>query len=393
MLNKRKTSNAICVLCLALSYEIYFETVSYYYAIALSLLFALFVYFASRKNNIDISPIVHIWYLVFPIVIGLLYSCFLFIAHSDGNLAFDKLFSRILFYSATLLQGVCLVILYGLKAIDLLFDAAAIFYSIRVAEYLVSNGIPSLFNYLYISFSGIDMSETSVLEAHEVTFVFGLFFIFYISKGFLENKFRVLIAFIFILFGYKRIMIPGLVVAMLSLFLVRKARLKRFIVALLTVFCYIGSLAWLLLIKNNDLSVLGSKYNINFMGRISLNSLISNEYEINPSYAGKGLGYLDVWSYVHAVDTNNIALHNDTALMYVELGFILFAMYYVYYLYLLYSKAKSSMKDIWPGLFCYTIICWATDNVQVYFNYQVVLMSILFVIVTGIKKEREFTFI
>ena len=129
------------------------------------------------------------------------------------------------------------------------------------------------------------------------------------------------------------------------------------------------------------------------MGRISLNSLISNEYEINPSYAGKGLGYLDVWSYVHAVDTNNIALHNDTALMYVELGFILFAMYYVYYLYLLYSKAKSSMKDIWPGLFCYTIICWATDNVQVYFNYQVVLMSILFVIVTGIKKEREFTFI
>ena len=393
MFNKTTASNVICVLCLALSYEIYFGTVSYYYAITLSLLFALLAYFASRKNIIDISPIVHIWYLVFPIVVGLLYSCFLFIAHSYGNLAFDKLFSRVLFYSATLLQGICLVILYGLKAIDLLFDAAVVFYSIRVIEYLISNGILSLFNYLYITFSGTDMSETSILEAHEVTFVFGLFFIFYMSRGFLRNKYRILIAFIFILFGYKRIMIPGLIIAMISFFLVRKVKLKRFIVALMTIFCYAGSLVWLFLVKNNDLSNLGSKYNINFMGRISLNSLISKEYEIGPDYMGKGLGYLDVWSYIHAIDTDNIALHNDTALMYIELGFILFAMYFIYYLYLLYSKAKSSIKDIWPGLFCYTIICWTTDNVQVYFNYQVVLMAMLFVIFSGIKKENKFTFI
>lgn len=393
MFNKTTTSNIICVLCLALSYEIYFGTVSYYYAVALSLLFALLTYFASRKNIIDISPITHIWYLVFPIVVGLLYSCFLFIAHGNGNLAFDKLFSRMLFYSATLLQGVCLVILFGLKAIDLLFDAAVVFYSIRVIEYLVNNGILSLFNYLYISFSGTDMSETSILEAHEVTFVFGLFFIFYIAKGFSRNKYAILIAFIFILFGYKRIMIPGLIIAVISFFLVHKVRLKRFIVALLTMFCYAGSLVWLLLVKNNDLSNLESQYNINFMGRVSLNSLISKEYEIVPSYMGKGLGYLDVWSYIHAVDTDNIALHNDTALMYIELGFFLFAVYFIYYLYLLYSKAKSNMKDIWPGLFCYTIICWATDNVQVYFNYQVVLMSMLFVIVSGIKKENNFTFI
>lgn len=393
MFTKAKTSNVICVLCLALSYEIYFGTVSYYYAIALSLLFALLAYFASRKSIIDISPIAHIWYLVFPIVIGLLYSCFLFIIHNNGNLAFGKLFSRMLFYSATLLQGVCLVILYGLKAIDLLFDAAVIFYSIRVVEYLVNNGILSLFNYLYVSFSGTDMSETSILEAHEVTFAFGLFFIYYISRGFLRNKYRILIALIFILLGYKRIMIPGLVIAIISFFLVRKVRLKRFVVALLTMLCYTGSLAWLFLVKNNDLSDLGSKYNINFMGRVSLNSLISKEYEIGPSYMGKGLGYLDVWSYIHAIDTNNIALHNDTALMYIELGFILFAMYFIYYLYLLYSKARSNIKDIWPGLFCYTIICWTTDNVQVYFNYQVVLMSMLFVIVSGIEKENNFTFI
>lgn len=382
MIHKTTMNEIVLICCLAMQYGIYSGAISYYFAIALSLIFCLFWYLRDRKIFFRYMSVQSMGYLILPIVLGLLYSCILFLLYQNTYIDFVKLFSRTLFYSATLLQAISLIELYGKKAIDILFSAAALFYSARVLEYILQNGFVSLFEYVSTTLSGSDMSVTSVLEAHEVTFVFGLFFIYYFSRDIALYKKKIILALLYMLLGYKRIMVLALILALIVVFFIKKTYFKRFSVAIVSALTCLGSFVWLYLIKDNQIAVYANMLNINFMGRLSLNKLLSVEYEISPQFFGKGLGYLDVWSQIHTAETNGIAPHNDTALMYIELGFIFFILYFVYYLYLLYSKAKSSFKYIWPGLFCYTVICWTTDNVQVYFNYQVVLLSILYLLIS-----------
>lgn len=386
MVQTYSIAKVFVICCLALQYGIYTGVISYYYAVALSLILSLSYYLYSRKKSACFVSARFVGYLAIPVLLGVCYSCILFVLYNNSNIDFVKLFSRTLFYSATLLQGISLVLLFGKKAIDVLFEAAVLFYSIRVLEYLFQNGISSLVKYITTTISGTDMSETSILEAHEVTFVFGLFFIYYFSRNFALYKKKLLIALVFMILGYKRIMIPGILVAFIVIFLLKKIRLKKLSVIFVAFLGCFGSFAWLYLIKSNQIYTLAKVLDINFMGRLSLYRLISSEYEITPFFSGRGFGYLDVWSQIHTVETNGTALHNDTVLMYVELGFVLFVAYFIYYFVFLYSKSRSIYKYILPGIFCYTIICWCTDNVQVYFNYQVVELAIVYLLISERKQ-------
>lgn len=397
----RLTIDNIIVISLSLSYFIYSSlfNLNYYAAIFLGLgLFGLMI-ISKMQNNKSFanSPrfIKCMYIIIIPQIILIIFSAIILLMRDPTTLELKKYFARSLLYITAACEGIAIVGLFRKKSIDILFKAAVINYSIIIFIFILKNGIINLIVSTYETIILGDNRIQSILEAHEITFVFGLFFIFYFISGYKSNKKKIVVCFIYMILGFKRIMIPGILVSIIFMVLFSKMSEKSkndkvfnkiaFIMSIVFLFV---SFIWLWAIKADWLVDFSKATQINFMGRIEIYELISKEYDVLINYFGKGLGYISYWGEKNANLTRNIALHNGIIQMYVENGCIMYIAYIIYHLYYVVKKMMGRNKLIWMSLFTFTIICWMTDNVASYFNYLVVLNA-LFAYLFNNSYKRE----
>lgn len=382
-----KMIEILLIIGLALSYFIYTAiiNINYYFAIAILLvLIFLFVYLHSKKS-IDKEKLKAYKIIVIPDVLIIIYS-FIIIAFSDPSiLEIKKFLARALLFITTSFGAVAMYDLYGKKSVKILFYAMLLNYGFYIFTAFTQEGIHNIIVYIQTALKG-DSTASSVLEAHEITFSFGLLFLYYyLNKDTRDIKKTIVCSIIFFT-GFKRIGIIAVIIVMLldvCLSKLTKSNNIKRIYTLGGIIFLIASFIWIYMVKVDYFSVISERYNINFMGRIKLYSYVKNEYNISVAFLGKGLGHVNVIGELLNLRT---AIHSGVLEMYIDMGMIAYVMY-TYNKIVLNSKRILKMKNynksnIYFLLMIYIFMLWFTDNVATYLNFifttnVIVLNSIL----------------
>lgn len=402
-INQNLIIENIIILLISFSYFIYSSLfrINYYFAIFVAiLLIFLSLSIISQKRSIfelDIYQQQYFKLIFIPNLILILYS-FIIIFFNDnyGISNYMKYISRVLLFLMTSLQAIALVTVYKKKAINIIYKSAVINYLVYIIVFIKQHGFLNLFYYPYLNIMG-DFTLKTVLEAHEITFVFGVLFLYFFFNN-KDNKLykkRALICLIFCILGFKRILTASILVTIFIYYILKNCKNNKKIVLILSTLIIFICYLWVYFVKIDVLEVLSIKYDINFMGRLNFYSLLSNHYDFNALFLGNGLGFAEVFGNIYSKEMNNYSLHSSVLLMFVENGFIVFGLYMFNYIYLnavrIGKYSKDDNKLLQYFLISMTvIICWFTDNLATYYNFLVAINVIFLTLSNCILKEGEY---
>ena len=223
------------------------------------------------------------------------------------------------------------------------------------------------------------------IEIHDITFVMGVFFLYFIffCPG---EKYRYVYAGIamFLFFaGLKRIaflsLLLGVLFALMCMFLGPKGKSRAVMITavLIVVFCYY----YIIIIQNGTFIEFLSEHEIELNGREKIYDYISNFYEVSPSYRGKGYEFcvqlLKSMKGTKDQVVNITAVHNDILKMYVEMGFWGFLAwilgYYVFQTHWFNTRCGEKVAVCFMAINVYMLITYLTDNTMFYYWSSMVI--------------------
>ena len=219
-------------------------------------------------------------------------------------------------------------------------------------------------------------------------FTFGIFAVYYAH----QKKWKYfIIAFLFVVFGEKRIAILAIVAAVIMMGILWLFRQNRKLVFGFWGIVIAAIYAYLYLIYSGIMEAFCWGANINTNGRVEMYSRMASEARFSVGYFGKGLGsvenILECWNISTFVN-----LHNDLLKFYIELGFIGLIVYLLSYgiMFLLSEKwfGKSQMSFLF-GIVTYTFILFATDNVSIYMIYLIPMYSTFFAVLSRKSNDES----
>ena len=397
----KKLIEILMIVLIALSYFSYGNTrglninTGYYFPFIVGAVFiflSIIIYIQTRrkfKNN----EIKGFLLLMVPEIVVTIYTFIIWIIFNYSKSYMSRGISNILLYIFPIIQAFFMIYSYKDKGVDIIFKGTALNYTIILLIFVFQNGIAGLVNTIYLSiFDNTDIM--TILEAHQVTFVLGLVLIYYIINKPKENKFKIIICIIYLILGLKRILVGGIVVALIVTFVLNKIKNLRIlniaatVIAVVSIlFCY----GWVYSIKSGILEEFSNKESIDFMSRFELYDYVSTLYDIEPFYLGTGIGYVSKWTADELGITRG--LHSDLLKKYIEYGFIMYGFYLWYRFYYGFKKVlqctdKKGMIT-YIALMLLTMVCWTTDNVAGYYMYLLGFNVIVMQIFTLSEKNNE----
>lgn len=223
------------------------------------------------------------------------------------------------------------------------------------------------------------------IEIHDITFVMGVYFIYFLFFA-PHEKYRYLYAALslFLFFaGLKRIAFLSLILAVAFALLCRllgpkgKVRTLMFTSFAIVAFCYF----YITIIQNGTFSRFCIEHDIELNGREKIYDYISNFYEVSPSYGGKGYEFcVQLLKSMHGTKDQVVditAVHNDILKMYVEMGFWGFFLwimgYYVFQTYWYISRCGEKVAVCFMSINIYMLITYLTDNTMFYYWSSMVI--------------------
>ena len=242
------------------------------------------------------------------------------------------------------------------------------------------------------SFGANDVINNSTfiraIEIHDITFVMGVFFIYFVFFC-PREKFRYLYAAValFLFFaGLKRIafisLFLGIAFAALCRFLTAKKlrRLLMLTAVLVVVFCYF----YIYIIQKGIFSQFLLDHDIELNGREKIYDYISNFYVVSPSYRGKGYEFcVQLLKSMKGTKDQVVAItavHNDILKMYVEMGFWGFLLwivtYYIFQTHWYISRCGEKVAVCFMAINLYMLITYMTDNTMFYYWSSMVIRII-----------------
>lgn len=217
------------------------------------------------------------------------------------------------------------------------------------------------------------------LEFHDIVLSFGLPVIYFIFK---KDKFSkkdimfVLVCIIIMGLGIKRISVLGLLVSFIFIKYTRNKSINKINICknIVGIGLFILSFAFIFSLYNKDI-MLKITSTVNVMGRNYYYDAIKQYGEFSISFLGVGR------NSVTQILTQKYAylrvggVHSDILKMYIENGFIVFALWMFYYLFRLPKKIAKNFNFktmiLYISVIIYTFILFFTDNVENYFIYQI----------------------
>ena len=216
------------------------------------------------------------------------------------------------------------------------------------------------------------------LEIHDITFLFGQFFVYYAAlapKRERRNSWiKAAVALLFMVLGLKRTAIPAAILwAVFGAFAARRKHPFRWILAV----C-VGMIAffWLYLyaIRSGLFSRLIQRMGVNSMGRDYIWSLAQPYYKLSPGFTGLGFEAVDAivsrW-YREGLINHPYPFHNDILKVFIELGFGGFCLWtavqYLYYPGYWFKRHGIRTALVYICLLGYMSITYLTDNTAFYY--------------------------
>ena len=329
------------------------------------------------------------------IILMIFVSIFIWILDLQSFAYIFKGISKISYQLLNILIVLAAVYMFEEKAAKYTFFGIAGANLVIIALGAASNGIGAAVQDMIAnitSFGASDVIENSTfiraIEIHDITFVMGVFFLYFLffCPG---EKYRYVYAGIalFLFFaGLKRIaflsLALGVVFALGCKMLAAKnqRRVLLFTAVFIVAFCYF----YIYIIQKGIFTQFLMEHEIELNGREKIYDFISRYYEVSPSYRGKGYEFC-VQLLKSMKDTKDqvvdiTAVHNDILKMYVELGFWGFfawiGIYYIYQTHWYISRCGEKVAVCFMTITLYMLITYLTDNTMFYYWSSMVIRMI-----------------
>ena len=334
--------------------------------------------FARIKKAMGYFPI----FLVL-IVVYIFVSMYIWVTDFSNAAAISRAGQKILFQTITIIYAVFMCYLFEEKAVNYLFfsmcAANTAIMLIEIPRYGFAESISSVVRCL-VTFGEAEGFVRS-LEIHDITFLFGQFFIYYMmfsprnTKG--ERRLRrcgVILSLFFLLVGLKRSTLPAVFLVCVCVKLLRLFRKPRKLVMAAGISLFLFFYLYLYLTRSGILVSFLESMGVDMMGRDVLWSLPNDYYELSPLW--KGLGFESVTLLVNmwcreGLINRPYPLHNDILKIFIELGALGFTLWaginYIVYPSYWMKKHNTETGLLYMALLVYMTVTYLTDNTAFYF--------------------------
>ena len=334
--------------------------------------------FAKFKKAMGFFPVFMLLIAVYALI-----SMYIWVTDFSEVSSISRAGQKILFQTITVIYSVFMCYLLEDRAVHCLFfslcAANAAIMLLEVPNYGLGESIASVVTCI-VTF-GTAEGFVRALEIHDITFLFGQFFIYYAmfapKSSASERRLRragMILALFFLLVGLKRSTIPSVLLACLYVKLLRLVRKPgKFILATgigLFLFFYV----YLYLTRSGILVAFLESLGVDMMGRDVLWSLPNDYYELSPFW--KGLGFEGVTDLVNmwkrdGLISRALLLHNDILKIFIELGAMGFTLWsginYIAYPAYWIKKHNTETGLLYMAILAYMTATYLTDNTAFYF--------------------------
>ena len=320
------------------------------------------------------------------------YSLCVWIANLDGMSVIRRGASTIAYQLLGIVTVGAAYVLFGKRTVFYTFWGYVAGNCLLVLNAIVTIGLGDFISQMlsfYLSFGGEDTAASTALEIHDLTFAFGEFVIFFwlFGKGRKGRMLCLILSIGFLLLGWKRIAIPGILIAGVFVHFMRKKpphRAKQWTGGLGLALVAVGYM-YLIIIRSGLYADVCNSLGIDTMGRIELLRFIETYYDLSPLFAGHGIGFItrmmqDFIESGQAVLNAAMSIHNDILARYIELGFMGFAVWALGLFWLTPRVVgrlwtQSAMLAFFSCLI-YCFLTYLTDNTAGYYHINFCLRLI-----------------
>ena len=334
--------------------------------------------FAKLKKAMSYFPI-----FLIPIAAYTVISMYIWITNFSQAGSIGRAGEKILFQLIAIIYVVFMCYLLEDRAINYLFFCMcatnAAIMLLEMPKYGIAESISSVVTCI-VTF-GTAEGFVRALEIHDITFLFGQFFIYYMmfapSSSKQEKRIRicgVILSVFFILVGLKRSVLPAVVLVCVLVKLLRFLRKPGKVIMAAGIALALFFWVYLYLSRSGILVAFLESLGVDMMGRDVLWSLPNDYYEL--SLFWKGLGFESVTDLVNrfyqaGLINRPYPLHNDILKIFIELGalgFILWeGIHYILYPAYWMKKHDTQTGMLYMAALLYMTVTYLTDNTAFYF--------------------------
>ena len=314
-----------------------------------------------------------------------LWSALLWVMNFTGNKAMTRGGEKMLFQTIAVLVAIAAVYIFGHKAIDYFATGIYIANALIAIMQMPNYGGPaasmeSLFNMI------INMGDGSgyalALEIHEITFLYGLFILYYAvfapredqSQKY-KNYIHIGCSIFFLFCGFKRLLIVCIPLIILLARSLRKRKNPMRHVMGIGIFWTIFFVVFLYFVYNKGLQYLANQFGVDMMGRDYIWELAKRYYTFSPLYMGSGFGTVDavIVSELYHLKLIDQAypLHNDILKVFIEFGapglVIWSGVQYIVFPALIKKFFNADTAVLYMSVMTLMSITYLTDNTAFYF--------------------------
>ena len=318
-----------------------------------------------------------------PIAVYTLISMYIWVTDFSQTASITRAGEKILFQMIAIIYVVFMCYLLEDRAVNYLFlSMCATNTAIMLLEmpkYGLKESIASVITCI-VTFGEAE-GFVRALEIHDITFLFGQFFVYYMmfapksSKP--EKRMRVcgiLLSVFFILLGLKRSVLPAVLLVCVYIKLIRVSKKPGKFILATGIGLFLFFWVYLYLTRSGILVAFMESLGINMMGRDLLWSLPNPYYELSPLWKGLGFeGVTDLMNkfYQQGLITRPYPLHNDILKIFIELGALGFTLWagIHYILYPAYWMRRHDTETgmLYMAVLLYMTVTYLTDNTAFYF--------------------------
>ena len=359
--------------------------------------------FVNAKKAISFFPLYLLLIAVYSLV-----SMYIWVTDFSNMAAISRGTQKIFFQTVTIIYAVCMCYLFETRAINYLFFCMCAtngaIMLLEMPKYGIVESITSVVTCI-VTFGEAE-GFVRALEIHDITFLLGQFFIYYMmfapKKTPKEKKLRIISIFLclfFMLVGLKRSTLPAVIVMCVYVKIVRKTKNPQKLILATGISLFLFFYLYLYLTRSGILVSFLESVGVDMMGRNVLWSLPNDYYELSPFW--KGLGFEKVTELVNmwcdqGLINRPYPLHNDILRTFIELGALGFTLWsgIHYILYPIYwgSRHDTETALLYMAILSYMTVTYLTDNTAFYFwsciGLRMIPMSYSYRIIKNEKKRR-----
>ena len=393
--NPKKAMYVICMLfILNMNYSL-FHT-SYVYQIG-SLLSILSIIWIMAKGKIDRMLMDGIVGFVMPMICITLISVTtaIVIYHTGNRGDITQSVWRCILYVKGFILAYVSVKLFGKDCVRLITYAGLISYFTVIIRWIFTAGVPEMFHIFNNMINGVS------LEIHNVTYCFGLLFIYYFltdqETKKIKNRMCVLLG-IAIFLGNKRALYLALGVTLFIYWLMHRFQSKQMLILKICLICYVVvAFGYIWMIDTGLFGLLLQVLGIADNSRLTFWNFFSKYYEVSPTYWGRGVAFTDNLMAARETMrsmqiTTQTQMHNDILRVYIGWGFWPFLLYFVnfFVLRLRYMIKKGKQVNTWRyfAIASCTFFIYFLDNMIDGTEFNLCFFVIWFLLVGGKCNEK-----